>query len=272
MIKFFRKIRQNLLSGGKTGKYLMYAIGEIILVVIGILIAIQINNWNTNRIDRNKEQEILQQLKGEYLDNKEQLQSKIEVRNRMNSSAFALLEYKNKASYDIDIDSFNLLLVQTLFRPTFDPALGVTNELIHAGKLYLIKNDDLRKSVSDWSGKYYNELEEEEQVVFDFIRYEYHPFLVDKYTLRNVYSQIKNSNICEDVHLAETEGSIMYTLNMGNKEVYNANKLLSESDFEDLLVTLITWNESANNQSVGVMNKMNEILDLIESEMINSEQ
>jgi len=49
MIKFFRKIRQNLLSEGKTGKYLKYAIGEIILVVIGILIALQINNWNENK-------------------------------------------------------------------------------------------------------------------------------------------------------------------------------------------------------------------------------
>jgi putative cell wall-binding protein len=49
MIKFFRKIRQNLLSEGKTGKYFKYAIGEIVLVVIGILIALQINNWNENR-------------------------------------------------------------------------------------------------------------------------------------------------------------------------------------------------------------------------------
>ena len=46
MIKFFRKIRKNLLSEGKTGRYIKYAIGEIILVVIGILIALQINNWN----------------------------------------------------------------------------------------------------------------------------------------------------------------------------------------------------------------------------------
>ena len=56
MIKFFRKIRQNLLSQGKTGKYFKYAIGEIILVVIGILIALQINNWNEYQKDRKSEQ------------------------------------------------------------------------------------------------------------------------------------------------------------------------------------------------------------------------
>jgi len=52
MIKFFRKIRQNLLMENKTGKYLKYAIGEIILVVIGILIALSINNWNEDRKNR----------------------------------------------------------------------------------------------------------------------------------------------------------------------------------------------------------------------------
>ncbi|MBU2951847.1 hypothetical protein KO493_14195 [Tamlana agarivorans] len=51
MIKFFRKIRKNLLQEGKTVKYLKYAIGEIVLVVIGIVIALQINNWNENRIN-----------------------------------------------------------------------------------------------------------------------------------------------------------------------------------------------------------------------------
>jgi hypothetical protein len=52
MIKFFRRIRKNLLSEGKTGKYFKYAIGEIILVVVGILIALSINNWNDERKNR----------------------------------------------------------------------------------------------------------------------------------------------------------------------------------------------------------------------------
>ena len=59
MIKFFRRIRQRLLSENKFSRYLLYAIGEIILVVIGILIALQINNWNENRKERLHEKEAL---------------------------------------------------------------------------------------------------------------------------------------------------------------------------------------------------------------------
>ncbi|WP_339886722.1 DUF6090 family protein [uncultured Flavobacterium sp.] len=63
MIKFFRKIRKNMLSERKTGKYLKYAIGEIVLVVIGILIALQINNWNEHRKQNETLQGIYQIIK-----------------------------------------------------------------------------------------------------------------------------------------------------------------------------------------------------------------
>ena len=71
MIKFFRKIRQGLIKENRTGKYLLYAVGEIILVVIGILIALSINNWNENRKIQIKTQsylsEILNDLKADTL-------------------------------------------------------------------------------------------------------------------------------------------------------------------------------------------------------------
>jgi len=63
MINFFRKIRYQLLGEGKTGKYLKYAIGEILLVVIGILIALSINNWNTQRNIKIQETSILHEVK-----------------------------------------------------------------------------------------------------------------------------------------------------------------------------------------------------------------
>jgi hypothetical protein len=66
MIKFFRKIRQRLLTENKFSKYLIYAIGEIILVVIGILIALSINNWNDYRKERNEEKIVLVALLQEF--------------------------------------------------------------------------------------------------------------------------------------------------------------------------------------------------------------
>jgi hypothetical protein len=63
MIHFFRRIRQGLINRERVGKYLLYAIGEILLVVIGILIALQVNNWNQQRISQNKEKLYLQEIR-----------------------------------------------------------------------------------------------------------------------------------------------------------------------------------------------------------------
>ncbi len=63
MIKFFRKILQRLLTENKFSKYLLYAVGEILLIVIRILIALSINNWNLNRLNALKEKEILIKVK-----------------------------------------------------------------------------------------------------------------------------------------------------------------------------------------------------------------
>ena len=83
MIQFFRKIRRELLSKNLMGKYFKYAIGEILLVVIGILIALQINTWNVQRINQNKEQDLLLELKDEYIGKLNELEQKVELRNMM---------------------------------------------------------------------------------------------------------------------------------------------------------------------------------------------
>ena len=70
MIKFFRKIRQDLLSEGKTGKYFKYAIGEIVLVMIGILLALQVSNWNQERKDRISERKLLDNIHRDFVHNK----------------------------------------------------------------------------------------------------------------------------------------------------------------------------------------------------------
>jgi hypothetical protein len=66
MITFFRRIRKGLVGSGATRKYLFYAIGEVALVVIGILIALQINNWNEARKELSNETKILKTLNAEF--------------------------------------------------------------------------------------------------------------------------------------------------------------------------------------------------------------
>jgi len=73
MIRLFRKIRHKLLSENSYGIYILYASGEIVLVVIGILFALQIDNWNENRSIRNAEQLLLGNLKLEISANQERL-------------------------------------------------------------------------------------------------------------------------------------------------------------------------------------------------------
>ncbi|NNL15387.1 MAG: hypothetical protein HKO81_01945, partial [Flavobacteriaceae bacterium] len=81
------------MSTGNTSKYLKYAVGEILLVVIGILIALQINNWNEGRKDRVGEQTILVQLEKEYHENLQQLEGKMQLRKKIVQSGLTLLNY-----------------------------------------------------------------------------------------------------------------------------------------------------------------------------------
>ena len=78
MIKFFRSIRKRLLNQNKLGKYLIYAGGEILLVVIGILIALQVNNWQQEKRNSIKEHDVLEQLKAGFESNDRLIKSGIE--------------------------------------------------------------------------------------------------------------------------------------------------------------------------------------------------
>ncbi len=111
MIKFFRKIRQNLLSEGKTGKYLKYAIGEIILVVIGILIALQINNWNEDRKLQKEEIRILNNLQVDLQQTLIELESALVFHQKTITEIDKIEHYiKNKTPYSEAIESsFGLL-------------------------------------------------------------------------------------------------------------------------------------------------------------------
>ena len=95
MIKFFRKIRQNLISEGRTGKYFKYAIGEIVLVMIGILLALQVNNWNNERLAEKQMRTFLLGIIDDLKSDTLQFENRIQYFNNLKEHKKTLLQLSN---------------------------------------------------------------------------------------------------------------------------------------------------------------------------------
>lgn len=151
MIKLFRNIRKNLLNEGKTTKYFKYAIGEIVLVVIGILIALQLNSWKESQKDIAKEQQILVSLREEFKQNIKELTFDHQINLSSIKAGKTLLNFdKTKDFKTRTIDS---LLGQIFNFATFDARLGVMNDIISSGNLELIRDSKLRYALNQWTGE-----------------------------------------------------------------------------------------------------------------------
>ncbi len=147
MINSLEKYATTLWKKNKTGKYLKYTVGEIILVVIGILIALSINNWNEYREDVIKEQVVLTQLKENYLSNLNQLEEKMTTRTNIINSGLRILRAFDQPE-EVVRDSLIKNIARITSNPTFD---SVKNDLINSGNLRLIKDEKLKRLLSNWS-------------------------------------------------------------------------------------------------------------------------
>jgi len=124
MIILLRKIRKRLIKNGSFSSYLLYALGEILLVVIGILVALQVNNWNQNRKEGIEERKALQNLKEDFEFNQVTLQNAIHrLKNQMANSVSILENTGNKYNSTIDakLDSFLIAAAST---PRYFPQNG----------------------------------------------------------------------------------------------------------------------------------------------------
>ncbi|MBT8180688.1 MAG: hypothetical protein KJO53_03770, partial [Eudoraea sp.] len=149
MIKFFRKIRQNLLSEGKTGKYLKYAIGEIFLVVLGILIALSINNWNEDRKTAHTEIEYLIRLRSDLANDTVDFHRRIKYADRViadHKKAFLIAHSKIDSPRDF-YESFNNLEWSSEMLSIRDITF---NEMRNAGQINIIRNVKIKTEISEY--------------------------------------------------------------------------------------------------------------------------
>ena len=144
MIKFFRKIRQRFLTENKFSKYLLYAIGEIVLVMIGILIALQINNWNERKKSLNSEVYILTEILKNLNEDNQLVGDIIQQRKKAKDAIDYLIKFVNNE----DINS-NLIEDNMVNLLTFERYFPINNayEILKSKGLQL-SNDTLTTNIS----------------------------------------------------------------------------------------------------------------------------
>jgi hypothetical protein len=163
MIKLFSNIRQNILNEGKTTKYLKYAIGEIILVVIGILIALSINNWNQDRIEHKETKTLLSNLKldvEEDIKNLEDQQNNLRYRKEW--ADFILKSLDEQKVTDSTV--FITAITRVGWIMDYSQTFPTYNEMVSSGKLSYIKSENLKKALAE----YQTEVEDHQQIVSSY--------------------------------------------------------------------------------------------------------
>jgi len=143
MIKFFRKIRQNMIKENKVSKYILYAIGEIVLVVIGILIALSINNANESKKARTQEIKYLKNLQTDIVLEFKNNDSLINYRSEVAKAAASMINFKTLET-TADVLALEQTIQQVFRRNIFIPTNNTYKELLSSGNLNYITNDTIK--------------------------------------------------------------------------------------------------------------------------------
>jgi hypothetical protein len=253
MIKFFRRIRQQLLTENNFNKYLIYSIGEIVLVVIGILIALAINNSNQNRVTEEKEQIYLIGLKNEFQTSKLKLSELIKVNGRNFEGAKEILAYMAAKNQPPSEEHFSELLIGAFSSDiSFNPNNSLLNEMINSGSLKDISNTELRKNLTNWIstiediGNQENELGIQREKVLDVLR-------TDEMSLRTIFDLTGTS---QKLGLSKAQNRISNL------------PLLNSTEFENnILAFILTTNAMEEAHYYPLMQDLNTILELIDTEI-----
>ncbi len=249
MIKFFRHIRQNLIMENKTGKYLKYAIGEIVLVVIGILIALQINNWNESRKAATLEDSFFQNMLIDLQKDEEKLNYFKKFHSKRIEYLDTLLTYVRNPNKQMGIDKFG-----NYTEPLFYSANPTTyNTTFESAKTLGDFNNFKSKAILKDISQYYADfvlIEYTLNSILRFIEKQYEPLM---YKLPEGYINKETGNLV----INEEDVTTFY------------EKIASIKDYRNLSVdyNIILKNPSFENYLIGDMGRTYNALGKIDARL-----
>jgi len=239
-----------MLSENKLSKYLIYAVGEIILVVIGILIALQVNNWNENRKNDKVEESYLISIKDEFEFNKQNLTSTVNLNDRNANFGLQILKHTGPLEPEINNKTFDSLLVNTIgYEVEFRPRNEIINELISSGKMALINNSELRTELSSWAEALQKIRTQESEVA--------------KYRFQLLDLTMEEINLRDAITNA-TGGIFGITESKFEKK---NTKLLKSQKFESIMTSFIGSSKFADQRFSTIDKKIDTIITLIKLEL-----
>ncbi len=251
MLRFFRQLRQSLLTDNKFGKYLLYAVGEILLVVIGILIALQVDTWNEERKVAVQEQQVLRALYAEMEFNKAVLQECLDGIEESIDTTRMLQTYLGPKHAGLSKKRIMELLSASSFVPSCNVVTDVLEELRSSGNLQVIQDQEIRQAISRWSGAHRNMQSEEAAWKQDFAT-QYTPY-TNKWISWDDFD-----------YLIYPEDSTM----IPSPFDYDANKMLQQFEFANILNTM-QWRMHREQHFIRRLDDQTRALDSLIAQALN---
>jgi hypothetical protein len=153
-MKLFSSLRQNLVKEGKVKRYLTYAVGEILLVMIGISLAFQVSNWDDNRIKKNAEIRFYENIKEQIIDDKELL----EGQRGYNNHYMAQFKYANEiidSNNRSKLDTLGSILYNFTQYSDFDKEGNIYETMVNSGDIKLLHNHEIVNGIRELEELYH---------------------------------------------------------------------------------------------------------------------
>jgi len=258
MIKFFRRIRQRLLTENKFSKYLIYAIGEIVLVVIGILIALQINNWNEYQKERKSEHLILSEIRDNLKYDLNDFESNITtLQNKSISSKAVLQALEKDIAYH---DSLGYYFSYLNAYPHFSCKRN-GYKLLQSKGLEIITNDELRNKITDLYEDRYQYL-----LTFEKERIDYNKVLLE--TAMTPYMGNKKLPLDIMPVSLSNKGSNQTLINIGYfRNIRNYERLKEDLEFQSMIKNVEIWSTALGGIHYSVNENALELIKQIDQEL-----
>ena len=236
MIKFFRNIRFHLLNQQNVKKYMLYAIGEIILVVIGILIALKINNWNTLQLKKQEEIETYRNIKDQVTQNLKEINS-VKSTNTFYSNQYIRANNILNSGDRSKIDSLTIMAMNLSRYSDFHGNGNIYETLVNSGDIKLLENTEIQ-----------NKLQK----------------------LQSIYSYInKLEDINWEIIIKELSPELRGVINYSNLQVIKPEKLYSV-ELQNIFVENIFLTKAKEAAYDEALNEINQLIALIDQEINTS--